>query len=265
MKAYFVDVFTATPGQGNPAAVVLGAFPEAEMANAAITIGLETTFVDGTTLHYYQPSGARMTICGHGTLAALAVLGREGKFSVTAPAGELRVAVEPHRIGFTMPQVTLSGEMDSEVAAVGLDIDPGDIDGPVLLGSAGRPKLIVPLRSLAALDALKPSQASVDACCKQVGATGVYAFTRQDRGFGAQADARHFCYGAGFYEDPATGNAAVALARYLWQHSVMPGCACVRIAQGHAMGRPSLILVKQEPDGQTWIYGQAAIGGTREL
>ncbi|HWI51220.1 MAG TPA: PhzF family phenazine biosynthesis protein, partial [Symbiobacteriaceae bacterium] len=66
MQAQLVDVFTLTPGQGNPAAVVqnAGNLTNADMAGIAARLGMETTFVDGTTLRYYQPSGAAMTLCG---------------------------------------------------------------------------------------------------------------------------------------------------------------------------------------------------------
>lgn len=267
MQAQLVDVFTLTPGEGNPAAVVTGAghLSNADMAGIAASLGLETTFVDGTTLRYYQPSGAAMTLCGHGTLAALAVLGQQGDFQVSTPAGDLQVRVDAHLSGMQMPPVTLGEPLAPEVAARALGIAPGDIDGPVQVGSAGRPKLLVPLRSTEALDALRPAQADIDEACATVGATGIYPFTCQERVFGTLADARHFCTGAGIYEDPATGVAAVALGWYLWHHGVAPGCCRIKISQGHAMGRPSLILVRQDDTGHLWIHGQAVIGGTVDL
>lgn len=267
MQAQLVDVFTLTPGEGNPAAVVTNAanLTHADMAGIAARLGLETTFVDGTTLRYYQPSGAPMTLCGHGTLAALAVMGRQGEFQVSTPSGDLSVLVEPHLSGLQMPPVTLGEPLAPEVAARGLGIDSGDIDGPVQVGSAGRPKLLVPLRSGAALDGLRPAQSAIDETCAATGATGIYAFTRKERVFGTMADARHFCTGAGIYEDPATGVAAVALGWYLITHGVAPGCSRIKISQGYAMGRPSLILVRQDDAGHLWIHGQAVIGGTRAL
>jgi predicted PhzF superfamily epimerase YddE/YHI9 len=50
MQVNLVDVFTTTPGQGNPAAVVIGCLSVGEMQHIAATTGLETTFVDGTQL-----------------------------------------------------------------------------------------------------------------------------------------------------------------------------------------------------------------------
>lgn len=267
MEAVLVDVFTTEKGQGNPAAVVMGAgdLSGAELGGIAARLGRETTFVDGTTLRYYQPSGAAMTICGHGTLAALAVMGRQGRFAISAPAGELMVDVQPYLLGMAMPPVTFGEPVAPEVAAAGLGIDAGLIDGPVQAAGAGRPKLIVPLISAEALDGLRPDPLKVGEACAATGTTGLYPFTRHTRTFGAMAAARHFPVGAGIDEDPVTGVAAVALAWYLWRYSVAPGCGAVKIEQGHAMGRPGLIMVKQEGDGHTWIYGQAVVGGTVSL
>ncbi|HWI60485.1 MAG TPA: PhzF family phenazine biosynthesis protein, partial [Symbiobacteriaceae bacterium] len=242
-----------------------GNLTNADMAGIAARLGMETTFVDGTTLRYYQPSGAAMTLCGHGTLAALAAMGREGEFQVSTPAGDLDVVVDKHLMGLAMPKVTLGEELDPAVAARALGITPDDIDGPVQVGSAGRPKLIVPVRSVEALDALHPDQSAVDECCATVGATGIYVFTTQARVLGTQAEARHFCSGAGMYEDPVTGVAAVVLAWYLWHYGVAPGCCRLKFGQGHAMGRPGLIMVRQDDAGGLWIHGQAVIGGTREV
>lgn len=267
MRIVKVDVFTHEAGKGNPAAVVLdaGGLSGAEMAGIAARIGMETTFVDGTTLRYYLPAGQPMTLCGHGTLAALAVMEQEGPFQVATPAGDLQVVVEPYRIGLAMPPVIFGAEVDPAIAAAGLGITVDDIDGPVQVVSAGRPKLMIPLRSLESLDALAPDQAKVDEACAATGTTGLYPFTLKQRVFGATADARHFSTGAGFAEDPVTGTAAVALAWFLWKHGVNPGCCSIKIAQGHAMGRPGMVTVRQEDDGQTWIYGQAVVAGTMEV
>lgn len=259
-----MDVFTTEVGLGNPAAVVFGGddLSPASMAGLAAELGVETTFVSGTTLRYYQPSGAPMTICGHGTLAALAVLqqkGKTGRFTISAPAGDLAVAVEPFLLGMAMPSVTLAEPIDPRIAARGLGIDPAEIDGPVQVASAGRPKIMVPLRSVEALDRLRPDPTAVEEASAAAGATGLYPFTLNARSFGAVADARHFPAGAGIYEDPVTGTAAVALAWYLWHHGAAPGCGSIKIEQGHAMGRPGMCAVRQEGDGKSWIFGQAVI------
>lgn len=267
MERYLVDVFTTEPGKGNPGAVIIcqDELTTAEMADLAAQFGLETTFVtpgERPVLRYVQPSGAPMTLCGHGTLAALAVLreqGRTGRFTISAPAGELPVSVEPYLLGLAMPPVTLEAPIDPTIAAQALGLDSGDIDGPVQVASAGRPKLFVPLRSTETLDSIHPDPETLARACAALGATGIYPFTLNARSFGAVADARHFPAGAGIPEDPVTGVAAVALAWYLWHHGAAPGCSSIKIEQGHAMGRPGMVAVRQEGDGRTWIYGTTVL------
>lgn len=267
MERCLVDVFTTEPGKGNPAAVILGAdgLTEAEMAAAAVAEGLETTFVSEAevpALRYYQPSGAAMALCGHGTLGALAALrqkGRQGRFTIATPSGELPVAIEAYLLGMAMPPATFGEPIAPAPAAQALGITEAEIDGPVQVVSAGRPKLMVPLRATEVLDGLRPDPDALARLCQAVGATGIYPFTLNARTFGALADARHFPVGAGMVEDPVTGVAAVALAWYLWRHGAAPGCGALKIEQGHAMGRPGMAVVRQEQDGRTWLYGTAVV------
>lgn len=261
MEAYLVDVFTHEAGKGNPAAVVLnaGSLSGPEMGGIAAKLGLETTFVDGARLRYYMPEGQAMALCGHGTLAALAVMGKEGRFTVDTPAGALLVDVQPYLLGMAMPAVTFGDPVDPAIAARALGIDVTEIDGPVQPVGAGRPKLIVPLRSTQALDSIVPDTARIAEACAATDTTGLYPFTMQARSFGALADARQFPAGGGIVEDPVTGTAAAALAWYLWKHGAAPGCGALKIEQGHAMGRPGMAMVRQKADGQTWLYGQAVV------
>ncbi len=266
MKAHLVDVFTTEAGKGNPGAVVVASgLSGAEMGGIAARLGMETTFVDGTTLRYYQPEGNPMTLCGHGTLAALSVMGLTGKFTVSTPAGDLEVAVEEHRLGMAMPSVTFSDPVDPKVASEALGVDLDDMLTPVQACGAGRPKLMVPVETTEILDSIMPDPGKIAAACAATGTTGLYPFTLKPRGFGVIAEARQFPSGGGIVEDPVTGVAAVALAWYLWKHGVAPGCGSLHIEQGYAMGRPGHVMVKQEPDGHTWIFGNTVLAGTTEV
>lgn len=266
MDAYYVDVFATEPGQGNPAAVVIApGLSGTEMGQIAARLGLETTFADGERLHYYLPAGEPMALCGHGTLAALSVMGRQGQFAVVTPVGALTVQVRDGLLGMAMPPVTFGDPVEPALAARALGIDPAAIDGLVLPAGAGRPKLLVPLRSVSVLDGIVPDQAAVAEACRLTGTTGLYPYTCAVRRAGAAADARQFPAGGGLLEDPVTGVAAVALARYLWKEGLAPAGEVLAIDQGHAMGRPGRVLVSEEDDGQTWIYGHAATGRRMEV
>jgi len=234
------------------------------MQAIAAESGIETAFVlpprtsEATLrLRYFVPQH-EMTMCVHGTIGALAALTLEEALApgplkvetsigvlgadVQAEAHQARVAVQqlPPTFG---PILAPSSEV---VLALGLSADALDTRmGPLQSVSASRSKLMVPVVNAAALDAMSPRWEEMWQLCERLQVTGVYAFTRCTRAPGWHIDARQFPLRAGFPEDAATGVAAAALAGYLVVHAVFGetrrGGVTFRIAQGDAMGRPSLI------------------------
>jgi predicted PhzF superfamily epimerase YddE/YHI9 len=81
----------------------------------------------------------------------------------------------------------------------------------------------------------------------------------------ADVEARQFPLRAGFLEDAATSVAAAALEAYLARYDLnfVPGVYRFDVAQGYAMGAPSLIHVIIENGGdavvRTAIHGSAQI------
>lgn len=65
---------------------------------------------------------------------------------------------------------------------------------------------------------------------------------------GADAYARFFNPTVGISEDPATGTAAGPLAAALVRAGRVPDGSTVHIEQGHALGRPSRLLVDVRGD-----------------
>jgi PhzF family phenazine biosynthesis protein len=114
--------------------------------------------------------------------------------------------------------------------------------GPVRAASTARAKLLVPLASETALDALHPDHRALWSLCDEFDVTGFYPYTRDAKG--ADAAARQFPRDAGYAEDPATGVAACALGAHLTAQAGADGWSTWRIAQGRAMGRPSVITAE---------------------
>ncbi|HEY9145455.1 MAG TPA: PhzF family phenazine biosynthesis protein, partial [Thiobacillus sp.] len=120
---------------------------------------------------------------------------------------------------------------------------------------AGISAMIVPLRSL---DALRRCKLDLDVFAP-LAAQGfpplVYLFCRQT--YRPQNDlcVRFFFEAHGVREDPATGNGAAFLGAYLLAHRVFPEPSLsLRIEQGHAMNRPSLVMLRAQ-----------SIAGSREV
>ncbi|WP_043833265.1 PhzF family phenazine biosynthesis protein [Muricoccus aerilatus] len=253
-----LSVFPAGPGGGNPCPVVLDARGmDAEvMRGLAVHHGHESGFVlppeeSGTAdfrFRFFVPEH-EMEMCGHATLGAAWLLRAEGR----APGPELRIETlsGPVRAIFgaegavevTQPpgRVETVGDITVVLSALGLtdaDLRPGS---SVLNAATSRVKTLVPVADLARLHALNPAPARVRAACEAIGSTGLYPWAGDTDGV---VHARQFPRSSGYPEDAATGIAAAALLYGLGAPE-----AGLLVRQGEAMGRPSEIHVRRDPDG----------------
>lgn len=73
--------------------------------------------------------------------------------------------------------------------------------------------------------------------------------------------ARQFLRRAGYVEDPATGVAAAALAAHIAINRDTPGWHTWRIAQGRAIGRPSLLIAEAQVNRSGGVIA-TRVGGT---
>jgi len=281
-------VFALSPGGGNPCPVVLDAdsLSGDEMRAVATSHQHETGCVLRPTrpdadvrLRFFVPNH-EMEMCVHATIAAVTVLRSRGllvkdALVVETAIGLLAVTVDGSdgaasptvRVEQRRPEIVPVDPDPAEVARV-LGLDAGSVDTglPIESVSTARAKLMVPLTGHRELDAVEPRLEELWALCDRVGATGVYAFTTAPRNDAAVADARQFPVRAGYPEDPATGVAACALGAYLSTHAATGdrgGERSFRIEQGHAMGRPSVLVARTLMDGaevsRTWIEGSATV------
>ena len=260
MKFYIVDAFTEQPFGGNTAGVVLlepgAAFPDDEWMRlvAAELRYSETAFVrrDGPaefTVRYFTPAG-EIDLCGHATIASFGVLYREGFVPDGTcclnhtRAGDLEVAVGPQvmmqmaspRLEADFSEPSLLGEL---LRVMGVTADQLG-KWPVETFSTGLPDIILPLRDVAALQALRPDMAALTALSERLDVVGVHAFAI-DPDDGYTAHVRNFAPRYDIPEESATGTANAALTGYLHHHRVIEdGSQCIFL-QGEAMGRPSLI------------------------
>lgn len=284
MKEYHfiqVDVFTDKPFGGNPLAV----FPEAEgltteeMQCLAREMNLsETTFVlppqspdADFKVRIFTPA-AELPFAGHpvvGTHWVLAHLGRvELREPVTRVHFELGVGVLPadlhvtggrvERVVMTQGRPTFHGVLEDVTdLAAGLGLPPEAITEtglPVQVVSTGLPQMIVPVRSLAEVQALNPGRlntAALDRACRAVGAEEcVMLFTFETERPEATVHVRMFAPLLGVPEDPATGSANGALGAYLAHHLPVTEPTVHTVSeQGAEMGRPSTLYVEVDLSG----------------
>jgi trans-2,3-dihydro-3-hydroxyanthranilate isomerase len=261
-----VDVFTSRALEGNALAVFTDArgLSDGELQAVARETNLsETTFVlpdpaapPGAPVRVrIFTVGEEVPFAGHPTLGTAAVLrGGSGEREVVLAlaVGEIPVAFEERPEG-------LFGEMrqrdpvfgqvhaPEEVArALGLAAGEIDLAAPIQTVSTGLPFAVVPIRSLAALRALRVEWARADAYLAATDARFFYLVSRETEDPAAKLHARMIFYGG---EDPATGSAAGCCAAWMVRHGLARPGERALIEQGLEARRPSRIFVRASAGG----------------
>lgn len=260
-----VDVFTSHPLEGNALAVFTDArgLSSQEMQAIARETNLsETAFVlpdpaspPGLPVPVrIFTAGEELPFAGHPTLGTAFVLrgaSRAREVVLALPVGEIPVTFEDREEG-------TSGEMRQrdpvfgrvharEAVAEALGIPEDDLDpvAPIQTVSTGLPFVIVPLRSLAGLRALRVDWTRADAYLQGKDARFFYLVTRETDAPACGLHARQIFRGG---EDPATGSAAGCCAAWLVRHGLAEPGESICIEQGIEVRRPSRITVRAGGD-----------------
>ena len=293
-----VDVFTATPFQGNQLAV----FPEPAGLTAANmqAIAQEMNFSESTfvwpresggdvRMRIFTP-GQELPMAGHPTIGTTFALAAEGtiergreEFVFELGVGPTPVSLEwgPNGLSFAwMTQLrptfgTSVAARERLAAAIGLERRDLAGDLPLQIVSCGVPFLFVPLATRRAVDAVSIERRAFAETLRDTAIDEHATFfftTERTRDAGEETVySRMLAPGFGIAEDPATGGASGPLGCYLLQHGLVTADAAHHILslQGVAMGRPSRIYISIESSGgavtRVRVGGKAVIVGRGEL
>lgn len=274
---YKVDAFTRIPLQGNPAGVVPFArgLQEEEMLALAREINApESAFVlpsreGDVKLRFFTPS-QEVPFCGHALVASLALLADLGEFPVSGGSAPVRVETgvgvlaaalvrdpEGLRVDLIEPQPSFRRctlEAEDLLEILGGDTEDLRGDLPLELAYTGLWHLLVPLRSVEALDGLMPDLRALAALNRELGVLTTHVFAEEE-GF----HCRGFAPAAGVDEDPVSGSACGALGAYLVRHRVIRPGTSVAMFQGEACGRPGEVRV--EVAGKPGAPERVTVGG----
>jgi trans-2,3-dihydro-3-hydroxyanthranilate isomerase len=274
----FVNVFSAGPGGGNPAPVVLDAndLSADDMKAVAARYGHESAFVcdalhagNGFRFRFFVPLH-EMEMCGHATLGALWLLRESGRWTSDATTVETLSGIVDARfnagtqtIEVSQPKGIVHPVEDpwlQEVICDVLRIDASALEPLGIVNAAtSRTKTLIPLRSVQHLQALKPSFEDMQALCDALKSTGLYPFA-VDPSLPRGVHARQFPRASGYPEDAATGIAAAATLYGALHYGLLRRRAGgITVHQGYAMGKPSCIHVQlrdaDHPEAGCWISG----------
>lgn len=277
-----VDAFTTRRYAGNSCGVVTRAegLSDAQMQAIAREINSsETTFVTPSTVadfrvRFFTPT-KEIPLAGHPTIATMYTLADEGRIDLSGGSKrvtqELNAGVLPVdlsrdttgsiRVVMTQAKPDFQRVLEGPAAARALGIEPGDLlpGYPVQVVSTGTPQLMVPVKSLEVLRRLRPRM-DLLAALEQAGQYfSTHVFTLETLEPGHKAHSRHYLLGTSIIEDPVTGSASGGMAAYLWKYGLVrePRYA---IEQGHLVGRPGIVDIEVEAEGD--IPAEVRIAGT---
>ncbi|PZF85925.1 PhzF family phenazine biosynthesis protein [Jiangella anatolica] len=241
-----------------------GPLPDADRRRVPVLAGTShAVFIadaDPVRLRFFTSAG-ELPACGHGTLAALAVLaGRSGTdLDVALTAAGRTFAGRAVRTGslvtaeFDPGPVTLRDPAPAEHqdVAAALGAAPETFMDGAVVASAGRPRLLVPLSTRAAVAALNPDLDRLRAACDRHGLLGCYVHSAPDDD--GRVAARMFAPSIGVPEDVANANSTACLAAHLGRR--------VTADLGDALGRPATVTATVQPGGAVRLGGTAAVVG----
>ena len=238
-----VDVFTGTPFEGNPLAVVFGGdgLSDKQLQAIAAEFNLsETAFVlpPTTTADYrvriFTPK-SEIPFAGHPSIGTAVTLARRGDIAdgtatQECGAGLLPVVVDGDAATLTGGTPTDGGPLDAAPLLELAGLEPSDLAGNARRVGTGIEFPILPVI---------PEAVARAENTRIAGQPEVYLFSF-DATTG-RAHSRLFAPGFGITEDPATGSAALALGVHLVAEGLVPadGTTSYVVDQGAEMGRPS--------------------------
>jgi trans-2,3-dihydro-3-hydroxyanthranilate isomerase len=248
---------------GSPTAVVTNCEGLDDVDLARIPLRMGTSHV--AVVYPHSSSGGSRTLrfftaegelpgCGHGTVAAIAVLtlqgAREGVQGLLCVAGrdlEAIGSVEPEPEGgdvveawFDQGIVEHRGATGDEraafLAALGLEQNALHPDDEVAVASPGRARLMIPVVDRTVLASIRPDQERLAAESRRYGQLGCFVYVPPSAT--EPTAARMFAPAIGVPEDVANANSSGGLAAHLLITSRNP---TVAVDQGDALGRPSTV------------------------
>ncbi|WAL68503.1 PhzF family phenazine biosynthesis protein [Amycolatopsis cynarae] len=205
---------------------------------------------DGVVALRFFTATGELPACGHGTVAALAVLARRAgarQYEAVLSSGgrtflgQASGAGDRYRAAFDPGPVELGDPAwpDSEPVLAALGLDPREVE--VRIASVGRARMLVRVRDRRVLAELAPDPARLRQACDRLGLLGCYVYSGPSTD--GRAAARMFAPSIGVPEDIANANSTACLAAVL----AGQGAAGVEVDMGDTLGQPATVTATSSP------------------
>ncbi len=287
---YLVDVFAERKYAGNQLAVFMPGckYSSQEMQTIAREMNYsETTFIlsarqwkGGYPVRIFTP-GEEVPFAGHPTLGTAFIIreklqrSRSRQVNLNVKIGQIPVTFEPigkkrDRLWMKQIEPRFLNTLPASALAEILHLAEDDIDSrfPIEEVSTGLPFIIVPLKSLKAVEKCRIDQLKYFELIKSIESKAILVFAPQTVEPAHQLHARVFVDYYGIPEDPATGSANGCLAGYLIKHHYFGTTEIdIQVEQGYEISRPSVLYLRGKIENgtiQVWVGGEVILVGKGE-
>jgi len=259
VKVYKLNAFAKTKEGGNAAGVVINAdsLSEKEMGKIAAILGFsETAFLlrsDAADfrVRFFAPK-EEVDLCGHATIAAFHTMAHLGllkpdEYKQETKAGILGIEIkEDYSVMMNQPVPVFSEIIEKDELAESLNINASQMpeDLPAQIVSTGLRDIMIPVKSIEILNAMKPDMEKIKIISQKYNAVGYHVFALESL-YGANANCRNFAPLYEIPEESATGTSNGALGCYLYRYGKINSGQESNLVfeQGYSMEKPSEILV----------------------
>lgn len=218
-------------------------------------------------LRFFTGEG-ELPACGHGTVAALALLASRysgdadyrAVLHTTSRSFEGWAKREQEDLTATFDPGPISlrdaGEAELRAIATALGLMSAALPDGACVASPGRPRLLLPVGSRTVLAELRPDFGALRRACDRYGLLGCYVYSIPD--VDGRAAARMFAPSIGVPEDVANANSTACLAAYLADQ----GVTGIAVDMGDHLSHPSTIIADAQRSGSGTVI---RLGGTAEI
>lgn len=260
MKFYIVDCFAEDKYQGNQLAVFIPdrTVSDMEMQQVANEIGFsETTFIlsgkqsnGGYDVRIFTPA-VEVPFAGHPTLGTAHIIrhilenDNTDKVLLNLKVGQIPVRFDGKELVMSQNEPEFGEVLQKETVVNALSITADDVrdDYPVQWVSTGLEAIIVPLKSVSAIEKCHVNYDERQRFIDEHYQCNILVFAEAENWLRV----RVFMDDPGFLEDPATGSANGNLAGYLLRHNFFGrNDLQYSVSQGSEMGRPSKLNVRAD-------------------
>jgi len=123
------------------------------------------------------------------------------------------------------------------------------------------PQMMIPIKSLKAMQSLQINSTAMDEACRQAGNDQLFLFSLETLKPESTVHTRFFAHFTRIFEDPATGSASGALGAYLVKNKVVKiePTTYIISEQGYEMKKPSTVYM--EVDSQGYEISEVRVAG----